>query len=98
MARELELVGECFRDELLQENEWWIPDLAQQVAVIPQKMHHWVMQGWVHSRRTPSGRHIIVWADQDEIRRLKKMAKVKNKGWLRVSHPHLITPKPRPIR
>jgi DNA invertase Pin-like site-specific DNA recombinase len=97
LARELGLVGESFRDELLQENEWWIPDLAQQVVVIPQKIHHWVTQGWVHSRRTPSGRHIIVWADQDEIRRLKKMTKVKS-TWLRVSHPHLITPKPRPVR
>ena len=97
LARELGLVGECFRDELLQENEWWIPDLAQQVAVIPQKLHHWVRQGWVDYRRTPSGRHIIVWADKEEIRRLKKMAKVKN-TWLRVSHPHLITPKPRPVR
>ena len=52
------------------EDEWWIPDLARKLGVIPQKVHYWVKQGWVHSRRTPSGKHLIVWADKDEIRRL----------------------------
>lgn len=97
LARTLGLVGECFRDELIREHEWRIPDLAGHLVVIPQTVHRWVRHGWVHSRRTPSGKHIIVWADKDEIRRLKRMAKVKN-TWLRVSRPHLITPKPRPVR
>jgi DNA invertase Pin-like site-specific DNA recombinase len=97
LMRDLGLVGEFFRDELLQEKEWWIPDLAKQLGVIPQKIHRWVKRGWIHSRRTPSGKHLIVWADKDEIRRLKQMARVNN-SWLRVSHPHLITPKRRPAR
>ena len=61
--RELGLVGELFRDDLVEKDEWWIPDLARELGVIPQKIHYWVKQGWVHSRRTPSGKHLIVWAD-----------------------------------
>ena len=97
MMRELGLVGEYFRDDLLQRDEWRIPDLARELGVIPQKIHYWVKQGWIHSRRTPSGKHLIVWADRDELRRLKRLAKVKQ-SWLRSRHPDLIIPKRRPAR
>ena len=95
LMRDWGLVGEYFRDDLLQENEWRIPDLVRELGVIQQKVHYWIKQGWIHSRRTQSGKHVIIWADPDEIRRLKKMAKVKN-SWIKVSHPNLIIPKPRP--
>jgi DNA invertase Pin-like site-specific DNA recombinase len=97
LMRELGLVGEYFCDDLLQKHEWRIPDLARDLGVIPQKIHYWIKQGWIHSRRTPSGKHLIVWADQDEIRRLKRLAKVKQ-SWLRARHPDLIIPKRRPAR
>jgi DNA invertase Pin-like site-specific DNA recombinase len=97
LMRDMGLVGEFFRDDLLQENEWRIPDLARQLGVIQQTIHYWVKQAWIHSRRTPSGKHLIVWADKDEIRRLKQITKVK-RSWIRASHPNLIIPKPRPAR
>lgn len=97
LMREMGLLGELFRDDLLQKNEWWIPDLARQLRVIPQKIHYWIKHEWIHSRRTPSGKHHIVWADKDEIRRLQKIAKVKN-SWLRAHHPDLIIPNRRPAR
>jgi DNA invertase Pin-like site-specific DNA recombinase len=97
LMRELGLVGEYFRDDLLQRDEWRIPDLARELGVIPQKIHYWVKQGWIHSRRTPSGKHLIVWADRDELRRLKRLAKAKQ-SWLRSRHPDLIIPKRRPAR
>ena len=74
LMRDLGLVGELFRDDLVGKDEWWIPDLARKLGVIPQKIHYWVKQGWVHSRRTPSGKHLIVWADKDEIHRLRQLA------------------------
>ena len=61
--QQLGLVGELYRDDLLGHNEWWIRDLATKLKVRVQRVHYWVAQGWVHSRRTPSGRHWIVWAD-----------------------------------
>jgi DNA invertase Pin-like site-specific DNA recombinase len=97
LMRELGLVGEYFRDDLLHKHEWRIPDLARELGVIPQKIHYWIKQKWIHSRRTSSGKHLIVWADKDEIRRLKKIAKTKY-AWMRMQQPDLIIPKRRPVR
>jgi DNA invertase Pin-like site-specific DNA recombinase len=97
LMRELGLVGDYFREDLLERNEWRITELARALRVIPQKIHYWVKQGWIHSSRTPSGKHIIVWADKDELSRLKQLARFK-KSWLRARHPDLIIPKRRPAR
>jgi DNA invertase Pin-like site-specific DNA recombinase len=97
LMRDLGLVGEYFCDDLLQKHEWRIPDLTRELGVIPQKIHYWIKQGWIHSRRTPSGKHWLVWADKDEVRRLKRLAKVKQ-SWVRAHHPDLIIPKRRPVR
>ena len=58
------------------------------------KIHYWVKQGWIHHRRTPSGKHLIVWADQDELRRLRKLAGKKT-SWFAAKHPDLVIPKKR---
>lgn len=95
--RDLGLVGELFRDDLPGKDEWWIPDLARQLGVIPQKIHYWIKQGWIEARRTPSGKHLIVWVDQEELRRLKRLANLKN-SWIAARHPDLVIPKKRPKR
>jgi DNA invertase Pin-like site-specific DNA recombinase/DNA-binding transcriptional MerR regulator len=97
LARRLGLCGELFRDSLLEVDEWWIPDLARQLGVIPVKIHYWVRQGWIHHRRTPSGKHVIVWADEEELRRLHRIAG-KKASWFAAKHPELVVPKPRPPR
>ena len=89
--------GPLFRDDLLQKHERWISDLARELGVIPQTIHYWIKQGWIHSRRTPTGKNLIVWADKDEIRRLKRLARLKQ-SWLRERHPDLIIPKRCPGR
>jgi hypothetical protein len=97
LMRRLGLIGELFRDDLVRQDEWWIPDLARELGVIPQKIHYWVKQGWVHSRRTPSGKHLIVFADKDELDRLRQLASGKN-SWIGTRHPELVIPKQRPQR
>jgi DNA invertase Pin-like site-specific DNA recombinase len=97
LMHELGLPGELFRDDLLGKDEWWIPDLARTLGVISQKIHYWVKQGWIHSRHTPSGKHLIVWADKDEIRRLRKLTDQKN-SWIAARYPDLVIPKRRPKR
>jgi hypothetical protein len=52
---------------------------------------------WIHSRRTPSGKYLMVWADKDEMRRLKQLARVKPVR-IRARHPDLIIPKRRTAR
>ena len=44
LVRDLGLVGELFRDDLVGKDEWWIPDLAHKLGVIPQKIHYWAKQ------------------------------------------------------
>jgi len=97
LVRDLGLTGELFRDDLVEKDEWWIPDLAHKLGVIPQKIHYWVKQAWIHARRTPSEKHLIVWADAEEMRRLKRLAAQKN-SWIAARHPDWIVPKNRPAR
>jgi DNA invertase Pin-like site-specific DNA recombinase/DNA-binding transcriptional MerR regulator len=97
LVRDLGFVGELFRDDLIEKDEWWIPDLARKLGVIPQKVHYWVKQGWIHSRRTPSGKHLIVWADEDEMHRLGQLTNQKS-SWIAARHPNLVIPKSRPAR
>lgn len=97
LVRSLGLVGELFRDDLLGQDEWWIPDLARKLGAIAQKIHYWVKQGWINYRRTPSEKHFIVWADAEELRRLRKIATKKN-SWMAARHPDLVIPKKRPVR
>jgi DNA invertase Pin-like site-specific DNA recombinase len=95
LVRDLGLAGELFRSDLLGKDEWWIADLAKKLQVIAPKIHYWTKQGWIHSRRTPSGKHWIVWADKGEIRRLRQLANQKS-SWIAVRHPNLIIPRKRP--
>ncbi|QDV83194.1 Recombinase [Stieleria magnilauensis] len=95
LIRRLNLRGELFRDGMLGKDEWWIPDLADKLGVIQQKVHYWARQGWVHSRRTPTGKHWIVWADREELRRLRKLKKLHG-SYIAKNHPVLVTPKDRP--
>lgn len=97
LVRDLGLVGELFRKDLVGKDEWWIPDLARKLGVIAPKIHYWAKQGWIQSRRTPSGKHWIVWADRDEIRRLGQLAKQKN-SWIAARRPDLIISKKRTAR
>jgi len=97
LVRELGLVGELFRDNLLRQDEWWIPDLARKLGTIAQKIHYWVQQGWINHRRTPSGKHFIVWADAEELRRLQKIATKKN-SWTAARYPDLVIPKKHSVR
>jgi DNA invertase Pin-like site-specific DNA recombinase len=94
LLHDLGLVGELFRDNLLGQDEWWIPDLARVLGVIPQKIHYWAKQGWMHARRTPSGKHVIVWANEEEVRRLRRLANHKN-SWMAARYPDLVIPKAR---
>ena len=58
------------------------------------KVHYWVKQGWIHYRRSPSGKHLIIWADRDELRRLRKIAG-KKASWFAAKNPELVIPKKR---
>jgi DNA invertase Pin-like site-specific DNA recombinase len=90
----LGLRGELFRNDLLGSHEWRIRDLAIALKLRPGKVHYWATQGWVHSRKTPSGKHWIIWADEDELKRLEKLKILRN-SYTAQRNPKLVTPKVR---
>lgn len=94
LLHQLGLVGEVNREDLLGPNEWWVRDLAAKLQAPTHKVHYWVLQGWVHSRKTPSGKHWIAWADDDELRRLSQL-KAESKSYTAKRNPALVQPKVR---
>jgi DNA invertase Pin-like site-specific DNA recombinase len=75
--------------------EWWLPDLIRELEIDDRKMRSWVRRGWVHARRAPAQRQWIIWADADELRRLRRL---RDRSRLGAKHrpTGLTCPKPRP--
>lgn len=58
--------------EQLEADEWWFRDLARELAIPGGRLRHWVYQGYVHYRKA-AGRYWVLWADQDELERLRRL-------------------------
>jgi DNA invertase Pin-like site-specific DNA recombinase len=75
-------------------HEWWLPELAKVIPVSAGKLGDWARRGWVHSRTTPAQHLRILWADKQEVKRLRKLASLSHRGV--VDYPaKLTTPKDR---
>lgn len=89
------LIGdERLHKELLGEHEWWLTDLARKLKMSHLKLRDWAQRGWVHSRRSPVKALWILWADQDEVRRLRQLVADSRRGINTYSN-KLKTPKTR---
>ena len=66
--------------ELLGRDEWWLADLAGELQMSHLKLRDWAVRGWVHSRRTPVQGYWILWADKDEVKRLRKLLSESRRG------------------
>ena len=75
-------------------HEWWLPKLAEAIPVDAGKLGDWARRGWIHSRRTPAQRLWVLWADEQEVERLRKLAALSHRGVV-VYPPGLTTPKDR---
>lgn len=80
---------------LLGEHEWWLTDLARALKMSHLKLRDWANRGWVHSRRTPGQDYWILWADPDEVRRLRQLLAESRRG-VNAYASALKTPKKRP--
>jgi hypothetical protein len=75
-------------------HEWWLPKLAAEIPVSAGKLADWTRRGWLHSRRTPPQWLWVLWADKQEVKRLRKLAALSHRGV--VEYPaELTTPKER---
>jgi DNA invertase Pin-like site-specific DNA recombinase len=84
-------------DELKSPNEWWMEDLVRELKMPLPTLCHWCRKGWVHARKvTLAYRRWVIWADAEELRRLRKLRDYRRPG-PRYSYPkELTTAKPRP--
>jgi DNA invertase Pin-like site-specific DNA recombinase len=58
--------------EALGPEEWWVREVAEQLAMPPSSLLNWIERGVVRARQERSGLHRwIVWADADELERLQ---------------------------
>jgi DNA invertase Pin-like site-specific DNA recombinase len=73
-------------------NEWWLPNLAVEIPVSVGKLADWARRGWIRSRKTPAQRLWVLWADKQEVKRLRKLAAVSRRGVVEYP-PTLTTPK-----
>lgn len=90
------LIGdERAHDELLDQAEWWLTDLARELTMSHLKLRDWALRGWVHGRQTPIQGRWIIWADNDEVRRLGKLLAESHRG-MNAYTSELKTPKERP--
>jgi DNA invertase Pin-like site-specific DNA recombinase len=59
--------------EPLWAHEWWLRDVAAEVGVSVTRLRHWVKQGYVHIRKTEAWGQVVIWADADELDRLRRL-------------------------
>ena len=75
-------------------HEWWLSKLAEAIPVSAGKLADWTRRGWVHSRKATAQQLWILWADKQELKRLRKLAASSHRGV--VEYPaELTTPKVR---
>ena len=81
---------------MLKENEWLKSDLARELGMPAITLHRWVRVGWVAARKLEvAGGYWALWADAEEIERLKRL-RAHKRGWSDEPYPvELTTPKKR---
>jgi hypothetical protein len=69
------------KDEgLLEEEEWWVSDLARELGVSGEKLRDWVGRGWLRARRVSAHGPWIIWADGRERDRLRELVAHSSRG------------------
>jgi hypothetical protein len=91
-----QLTGERYDKVALGSDEWWLSDLARELTVSYGTVRRWIAQGWVHCRRTPQLAYHLIWADADELNRLRRL-RDHGRTYPRIPTPAELTrPKRRP--
>lgn len=79
------------------QGEWWFIDLARALELPQTTLYSWVRRGWVHARQMPGARgRWIVWADTDEVDRLRKLRTCSRAWGNRAELDVMTRPKMRP--
>jgi hypothetical protein len=76
------------------DGEWWLSDLARELAMPQPTLHCWVRRGWVRVRKQlGAGGRWMLWADAEESERLRRL-RAYRRSWPDEAYPpELTTPK-----
>jgi DNA invertase Pin-like site-specific DNA recombinase len=74
-------------------DEWWLADLAAHLSMPIATLHRWQRVGWVTSHKVAATNRWIIYADTEELARLKQL-RAHHRGWPNPYPLNLITPKP----
>jgi len=76
---------------VLTPHEYWLTDLARELAMPIATLHKWQRSGWVQSRKVAvaAGRWAI-WADEEERKRLRRLRAYQRK-WPEPRYPEVLT-------
>ena len=77
-------------------HEWWLTDLARELGMPTPTVHSWLRRGWISARKlTGAGDRWVLWADGEELDRLKRL-RASPRSWSDQPYPpELTTPKAR---
>ena len=80
----------------LGDHEWWLTDLVRELDMPTPTVHCWLRRGWIIARKlTGAGGRWILWADGEELDRLRRL-RASPRGWADQPYPpELTTPKTR---
>jgi DNA invertase Pin-like site-specific DNA recombinase len=81
--------------EPLSANEWWVRDLAVKVGVSVTRLRHWIERGYVHTRKSKAWGQLVVWADAEELGRLRRLRDHPRQNRVAQYPAELIRPKER---
>jgi DNA invertase Pin-like site-specific DNA recombinase len=71
--------------------EWLLTDLARELKMPATTLHNWLRRGWVEARKLNDQRgQWVLWADNDEIVRLRQLRSTKQ-GWPDRPYPESLT-------
>ncbi len=76
---------------------WWLGDLGRKLDMPVRTLHTWLRRGWLHSKQS-AGAHgrWILWADDDELERLKQLREDGLRSSGLPAAAELTTPKSKP--
>jgi hypothetical protein len=75
----------------LHPDEWLLADLAHELGMPTTTLHNWLRRGWVEARKLSDRRgRWVLWADEDEIGRLRQL-RITKQGWPDRPYPESLT-------
>lgn len=80
LQRQGVVTDERANNGLLGEHEWWLSDLADELQTSRNKLQEWALRGWIQGRKTPIQGYWILWADKDELWRLRALVEKSQPG------------------